>query len=79
MTDRRQAVRIGNFLSDWKGGFPREQTKLGAILFKVMTNNLQTDWKLTIKFVNDTTALEIFLGTCCSLLNLFANDITILK
>ena len=45
------------------------ETKLGAILFKVMTNNLLRDWKLTIK------ALEIFLGTCCSLLNLVANDI----
>ena len=51
------------------------ETKLGAILFKVMTNNLLTDWKLTIKFVDDTTALEIFLGTCCSLLNLVANGI----
>ena len=45
------------------------ETKLGVILFKVMTNNLLRDWKLTIK------ALEIFLGTCCSLLNLVANDI----
>ena len=51
------------------------ETKLGAILFKVMTNNLLTDWKLTIKFVDDTTALEIFLGTCCSLLNLVAKGI----
>ena len=45
------------------------ETKRGVILFKVMTNNLLRDWKLTIK------ALEIFLGTCCSLLNLVANDI----
>ena len=45
------------------------ETNLGVILFKIMTNNLLRDWKLTIK------ALEIFLGTCCSLLNLVANDI----
>ena len=45
------------------------ETKRGVILFKVMTNNLLRDWKLTIK------ALEIFLGTCYSLLNVVANDI----
>ena len=80
LTDRRQAVRIGNFLSDLKflkGGIP-QGTKLGAILFKVMTNKLLKYWKLRIKFVDDTTALEdleVLLGTCYSLLNLVANDI----
>jgi len=58
MTGRSQAVRIGNFLSDWKspsGGIP-QGTKLGEILFAVMTNNLLRDWHLRIKFVDDTTA-----------------------
>lgn len=58
LADKRQAVRIGNFLSDSKGGVS-QGTKLDAILFKVMTYNLLKDWKLTIKFVDDTTALEI--------------------
>ena len=42
MTERSQAVRIENSLSDWKsprGGIP-QGTELGVILFAVMTNNL---------------------------------------
>ena len=61
LTGRSQAVRIGNSLSDWKsprGGIP-QGTKLGVILFAVMTNNLLRVWHLRIKFVDDTTALDI--------------------
>lgn len=60
-TERSQAVSIGNSLLDWKslrGGIP-QGTKLGVILFAVMTNNLLHEWHLRIKFVDDTTALEI--------------------
>ena len=42
LTSRKQAVRIGRTLSDWltlKGGVP-QGTKLGVILFTVMTNKL---------------------------------------
>ena len=77
MTERSQAVRIGNSLSDWKsprGGIP-QGTKLGVILFAVMTNNLLRDWYLTIKFVDDTTALEILPRNGISLLNVAVNDI----
>ena len=45
LTGRSQAVRIGNSLSDWKsprGGIP-QGTKLGVILFAVMTNNSLRD------------------------------------
>ena len=45
LTDRQQAVRIGATLSDWKflkGGVP-QGTKLGVILFTIMTNNLSAD------------------------------------
>ena len=45
LTGRSQVVRIGNLLSDWKsprGGFP-QGTKLGVILFALMTNNLLRD------------------------------------
>ena len=77
LTERSQAVRIGNSLSDWKssrGGIP-QGTKLGVILFAVMTNNLLRDWHLRIKFVDDTTALEILPRNDISLLNVAVNDI----
>ena len=56
-----QAVRIGNTFSEWKspkGDIP-QGTKLGVILFIIMTNNLLHSWNLRIKFVDDTTAFEI--------------------
>ena len=40
-----------------------------------MTNNLLKDWKLRIKFVEDTTALDILPRNGCSLFNLVANGI----
>jgi len=45
LTSRQQAVRIGGTLSAWKtlkGGLP-QGTKLGAILFTVITNILLSD------------------------------------
>ena len=77
LTERSQAVRIGNSLSDWKSprrGIP-QGTKLGVILFAVMTNNLLRDWHLRIKFVDDTTALEILPRNGISVLNVAVNDI----
>ena len=77
LTERSQAVRSGNCLSDWKsprGGIP-QGTKLGVILFLVMTNNLFRDWHLRTKFVDDTTALEILPRNGISLLNVAVNDI----
>ncbi len=68
---RRQAVRIGNVLSQWKtlkGGIP-QGTKLGVVLFMVMTNSLLTNWHLRTKFVDDTSALEIIPRNSVSLLN----------
>ena len=61
LCNRTQAVRIENIISEWKTpkcGIP-QGTKLGVILFTIMTNNLLRSWKLRIKFVDDTTALEI--------------------
>ena len=43
--------------------------------FAVMTNNLLRDWHLRIKFVDDTTALEILPRNGISLLNVAVNDI----
>lgn len=66
-------------MSDWKflkGGIP-QGTKLGVILFTVMTNNLLKEWNMRIKFVDhdDTTAVEMLPRNSSSLLNLVANDI----
>jgi hypothetical protein len=52
LSNRMQAVRITGVLSGWKcpnGGIP-QGTKLGVILFSVMTNELLTDWRLRTKF-----------------------------
>ena len=77
LTSRKQAVRIGRTLSDWlilKGGVP-QGTKLGVILFTVMTNKLLSDWRLRIKYVDDTSVLKIISRNSPSLLNVVASDI----
>ena len=77
LTDRTQAVRIDGVLSEWKhlrGGIP-QGTKLGVILFNIMTNDLLLDWNLRTKFVDDTTALEIIPRNSISLLDVAANMI----
>ena len=74
--NRRQAVWIGNSFSQWRspnGGIP-QGTKLGVILFDIMTDDLLKDWKLKIKFVDDTTPFEILPRNSMSLLNFAAND-----
>ena len=70
-------MRIENITSVWKtpkGGIP-QGTKLGVILFTIMTNNLLRSRNLRIKFVDDTTALEIIPRNSASLLNFVTNDI----
>ena len=64
-------------MSDWltlKGGVP-QGTKLGVILFTVMTNRLLSDWRLRIRYVVDTSALEIIPRNSPSLRNVVASDI----
>ena len=58
----------------WKEEYPTG-TKLSVIVFAVMTNKFLCDWHLRIKFVDDTTALEIIPRNSISLLNVFALDI----
>ena len=70
-------TRNENIISEWKppkSGIP-QGTKLGVILFTIMTNNLLRSWNLRIKFVDDTTALEIIPRNSASVLNFVANDI----
>ena len=69
--NREQVVRIGSILSQWqtlKGGIP-QGTKLGVVLFMVVTNSLLANWHFRTKFVDDTSALEIIPRNSISLLN----------
>ena len=71
-----KATRIAGVLSDWKSpnaGIP-QGTKLGVILFSVMTNELLIDWNLRTKFVDDTSALEIIPRNSTSLMNVVAEN-----
>lgn len=64
-------------MSDWltlKGGVP-QGTKLGVILFTVTTNRLLSDWRLRIKYVDDSSSLEIIPRNSPSLLKVVALDI----
>ena len=77
MVDRRQAVRAGGTLPKWntlRGGIP-QGTKLGVVLFAVMTNSLLVDWHLRTKFVDDTSAVEILPRNSISLLNMAVTSI----
>ena len=77
LAGRNQAVRIEGTLSDWKtlnGGIP-QGTKLGVILFAVMTNRLLRRWHLRTKFVDDTTAVEILPRNSMSYINMLADDV----
>ena len=76
-TNRKQAVRIGGTLSDWltlKVGV-LQGTKLGVILSTVMAKKMLSNWRLRIKYVDDTSAPEIIPRNSTSLLNIVASDI----
>ena len=63
-------------MSDWKalnGGVP-QGTKVGVILFSVMTNRLLSDWRLHIKYVDDTSAVEILPWNSIILLDSAVSD-----
>ena len=77
LADRQQAVRTAATLSYWKflkGGVP-QGVKLGVILFIIITNNLLADWPLRVKFLDDTSAIEILPRNSISLLNSIVSDI----
>ena len=77
LVDRRQAVRVGGTLfkgNTLRGGIP-QGTKLGVVIFAVMTNSLLVDWHFRTKFVDDTSAVEILPRNSISLLNMAVTSI----
>ena len=60
----------------WRERVP-QGTKLGVILFTVLTNKLLSHWHLRIKFADDTSAIEIIPRSSISLLNSVVSDIHI--
>ena len=70
-----QKLNIHPALSNWVSAFLSKGTKLGVILFSVMTNELLIDWNLRTKFVDDTTALEIIPRNSTSLMNIVAENV----
>ena len=78
LTNREQCVRIGRCTSSWKtasGGLPQGM-KLGPVLFAILVNQLLKDWQGRIKFVDDTTAVEIIPRCSPSLLPIVVNEIS---
>ena len=74
---REQSVKIGSSTSRWKranGGLP-QGTKLGPFPFAVLVNSLLKDWSARIKFVDDTTALEVVPRCSPSLLPVLVDEI----
>jgi hypothetical protein len=62
LTDRSQRTRIGSNFSSWRttNGVVPQDTKLDPLLFLIMVNDLNVSDD-TVKFVDDTTILEIVL------------------
>ena len=74
---RSQSVKIGTTSSPplkLNGGIA-QGTKLGAILFAVMVNDLLPNWCLRVKFVDDLTVLEIVPRNSPSLLGYIVSDV----
>ena len=76
LTNRTQAVRIGNVLSDWTHthGIISQGTKMGVTLFSVMINRLLRDSNVREKYVDDTTVVEILPRNSINLLDLAVRD-----
>ena len=78
LTNRQQCVKVDCHESSWKttnGGLP-QGTCLGPLLFAILVNPLLKDWNGRLKFVDDTTALEVVPRCSPSLLPLVVQEIS---
>ena len=78
LTSRQQCVKINCYKSSWKsanGGLP-QGTCLGPLLFAILVNPLLKDWNGRLKFVDDTTALEVVPRCSPSVMPLVVDDIS---
>jgi hypothetical protein len=78
LTNRQQCVKVDCHESSWKtanGGLP-QGTCLGPLLFAILVNPLLKDWNGRLKFVHDTTALEVVPRCSPSLLPLLVQEIS---
>ena len=77
LADREQCIKIDSCKSSWKkvnGGLP-QRTKLGPLLFAILINSLLMHWQGRIKFVDDTSVLEVIRRFSPSLLPIAVRDI----
>ena len=77
LTGPEQSVKVAMVSSSWKrmnGGLP-QGTKLVPILFSILINSLLKDWQGRVKFVDDTTLLEIVSRCSPSLLCTVVDEI----
>ena len=77
LTGRSQRVKISDSLSSVAspcGGIP-QGTKLAPMLFAILVNRLVSNWPARVKYVDDTTILEIIPRCSPSYLQHIVNDI----
>ena len=78
LTNWEQCVKIDSHQSPWmriNGGLP-QGTRLGPLLFAILINPLLKDWIGCLKFVDDTTALEIVPRSSPSVMPLIVDEIS---
>lgn len=78
LSNRQQCVKIDGCQSSWKTvkvGLP-QGTCLGPLLFAIVVNPLLKDWPGRLKFVDDTSALEIIPRCSVSVLPLVVEEIS---
>ena len=78
LTNCEQCVKIDSHQSPWtrvNGGLSQD-TRLGPLLFAILVNPLLKDWFGRLKFVDDTTALEIVLRCSPSFMPLIVDVVS---
>ena len=77
LSQRSQQVKIAGTLSPSvkpHGGIP-QGTKLAPLLFAILVNNLASEWPTRVKYVDDTSVLELLPRVSASYLPIIAGNI----